>query len=883
MRWVGPALLALACSPLPELPVEQCGNGVIEANESCDLFIPRSLRDRPLRCGAANEGALACRLVCDPTQNGADCPLGWQCGQDQICRHADWSLAARVSETPLRASTIGVADFDGDGWLDVHGGDGDTLEVVYGDGAFSFVAGPTQRTALRRGPAAAGDLNGDGRADLVVPIISGLDVLYGQAARVLAPQLYTRPVLGEEPIDLRTLLPEVGPPCFGSRPLFVAVGAGEQGGTVAFVAFPDDLNEPDVFLFEQPFQSLIELTGAIPLRDLDGDRRSEILVALPGATRALVPSVQLLNPNQPSCRDARYRLGEPSVIPLGPARVNGPAQFADIDGDGEVDAYVATDDGPRIAFGPRPNVGLEWSAARDLRQLSSLGCQAPLPPETRGLLAAAPLDEQAGADLVLSDGIYLSRQGRRAAGGFEGQACLAYPSPSPWSEATTGDYDGDGLLDVAALEPKNNVVSVLLNAGGERFNDFTFTVSGRIRFLRTGDFDGDGTDDLVFVEEDAVGSILQVIYGGPALGISRPVDMGQLAAIRSVEPGFLGFGSVIETDARTDLALGVSSSKNPSLVDALALVQGMASRRMFAPLFTQTQDQSRLDPAAVAIGAFAGEDRRTDLAFVGSGGENGGRVYGLFQAVDGSFRPDDLRVDQATGLCGTDPAEGNRGCLVSTAGRLDPNAAGGSLISVEGDVDCADPETPQICLYTPLSPEGGRTCAFPSRVQRGADSLVPQAVRPLQLADVDRDQDLDLILPFAGRGNAESPGGVAVILRDPLGSCGYSVARAVTVPVGQVVRAAAALNADADPQLEVALLIDRSVFLSDGWPDAPSLSEAPIFSQAGQQPVSLLAIDLDRDGVEELLLGSAEGLTVWQAGREVIPRLRDELDGGQAP
>ena len=89
------ALSAAACAELEALDPEACGNGVVEpqVGEDCDGRVDPALGE-DLECGSEDAGGQACRYVCD----GAECPIGWTCEDDGICRApSGWPTSIRTS------------------------------------------------------------------------------------------------------------------------------------------------------------------------------------------------------------------------------------------------------------------------------------------------------------------------------------------------------------------------------------------------------------------------------------------------------------------------------------------------------------------------------------------------------------------------------------------------------------------------------------------------------------------------------------------------------------------------------------------------------------------------------------------------------------------
>jgi hypothetical protein len=73
------------------------------------------------------------------------------------------------------------------------------------------------------------------------------------------------------------------------------------------------------------------------------------------------------------------------------------------------------------------------------------------------------------------------------------------PAPQgPLGAAVLADFNGDGILDVAAVNPVTNTVSVFLGNGDGTFQaPLNFTVDASPRALAVGDFNRDGFPDLV--------------------------------------------------------------------------------------------------------------------------------------------------------------------------------------------------------------------------------------------------------------------------------------------------------------------------------------------------------------------------------------------------
>src|SRR5688572_7953637 len=81
------AAAAAACADLPPVAEGVCGNGVLDPSEQCDMAVDPALGGN-LRCGSPGS-IVACRYVCGQEEGDPSCPLGWACGDDDACGHAD--------------------------------------------------------------------------------------------------------------------------------------------------------------------------------------------------------------------------------------------------------------------------------------------------------------------------------------------------------------------------------------------------------------------------------------------------------------------------------------------------------------------------------------------------------------------------------------------------------------------------------------------------------------------------------------------------------------------------------------------------------------------------------------------------------------------------
>lgn len=859
--------LGWACAPLPELSSEVCGNGVVEEGEACDRFPPEALEDPDLVCGAPEllDGR-ACRLICDPA-TGQHCPLGWACGADGTCRYPRWSPGRPYAEVELLAENLEVADLDGDGRPDVYSATQDLLQVLYGDGAGGFGDSTERRTGARAGVPSAGDLDGDRRDDLVVPLFGGIDVLGGTADRTLAPRIQTVPIAAAGPFDLRGVLARVGPICPGARPVITVISTDEGTGTRLLSLWVLGSEPITSIPLDQPGLALDRIDGPIPVADLDGDQVDEILIALPGlAGGALFRPEVIGSPGR--CNSARFRVSEPVLIPT-TGVIDGRSLFTDVNGDGVLDAVFDTDMGFEIALGPPPLTG-PWPTIADARGLYDATCTELVNGSLDQLLAAGPIDERNGADLLLKDAIYFDAGSSVTPGQLVGRLCRAGTIPGRINDGALGDFNGDGRTDVVAISRVTGYVNVSLqNEVG--FSLFDFPLPREAEKLRVGDFDGDGFEDAAFSEGGGGGSRLRVLYGGPALGLAEPIEMGELPRIVDLEAGRLGTGGGV-LDGRSDLFVSANDSGAESGVNRIAFMAGQGSRRMFAPLLliAPNPDHEIRVLASFALDGLSGPepdllgytaivDGRTQEVV----GQQFIAVPGSGTGVFGGAEPVVADPGPTCGLIFRLP-DRDRTCVHGAAGALDPGAPA-SVVALDGDPGCGLAATPEFCVFTPSRPEAP-LCAQPSTITLEGVPITPESLRTVDLTDLDGDGDQELIVGFEGVVGAP---GVAVYWRTPgVGACGFE--EGVGLPLPASPRAITPVNLDDDPALELAVLLDEQVVAVE-VAEGRLLLGNPVITRVGAQIQALAAADLDQDGLSELLLGRPAAVELYAPAAEVAP------------
>lgn len=562
-----------ACTNFDYIPADQCGNGVLEAGEDCDLVAGAPLADT----------CVACRYVCDETFRSG-CPEGWGCGADLVCRHAIGDYVESTPAIDVAVTDFVIANLDDDPFPDALGYGPTEIWLARGTPGPGFVV--VDRHPRTRGDVAPalGDLQGGfvsflepPTPDLVMSIGTRAVAMFDTTGGRLSPAPQTWCELGAE-AHVATV---ARPP--SSAPVLVSYDMLLEGMSVARPGGPMSASLP--LPTPGPCSAdLLQLVAA----DLDADGDDELVLGCGGSSTLQVVDLVVDGGGAPQLEVlATLDLGDP---------LEGPIVIADLDGDDRLDIA-----GTVLPKGAVPDVAV-------VRQTAPLGFTTVIRDgrlDGATLLAAGDLDADGALDLVSSAGIEL----RRGAD-FE----RAASSPSPWTRATIADVDGDGVLDVAGLAAGELDTMRAVTPG---------TYAPRIalgvgvgRDLRAGDLDGDGLTDLVTWWDVGNDAVVRILYGGTV----TPIEAG---AIAETITGFVIADLVVDA---TVLAADAASEIVTVTGQAVTVFVGGATRPPLAPLDTL------VDPRVLALGRFDvfSQDSSVgdDLVVLGGPGDPAMVAYG---------------------------------------------------------------------------------------------------------------------------------------------------------------------------------------------------------------------------------------------------------------
>jgi hypothetical protein len=219
-------------------------------------------------------------------------------------------------------------------------------------------------------------------------------------------------------------------------------------------------------------------------------------------------------------------------------------------------------------------------------------------------------------------------------------ASLSSPQVPGANGMVAADFNGDGILDLAVGDSSNTVTILLGNGDGTFTAAPSSPAAPGSRAIVTGDFNGDGIPDLAVVTGNGELEILLGKGDGSfTLHASYPISQYSSIAVGD----FNGDGIL-------DLAFPVDNYPEPELVTVM-LGNGDGT-------FTASKTSAAVGqgPSGIAVGDFNG-DGKADLAIANGGeGETQGSVTVMQGKGDGTFTalPVSLYLSVATSIAAAD-------------------------------------------------------------------------------------------------------------------------------------------------------------------------------------------------------------------------------------
>lgn len=286
----------------------------------------------------------------------------------------------------------------------------------------------------------------------------------------------------------------------GTQPYAVAAGDIDNNGTIDLVTANNASNNISLRLgagdgtFTTPTTDKFN-AGAGPydiaLGDIDGDGKLDVVVANDGSN-----NVSLLVNTFPTFKTA-----------VSTATGNRPQGLvlADFNKDQKPDFATADSNGSSITVRLNNGAGGFGALGSTITNVS-----------TPNYLVAADLDGNGNLDIATPNGgaATLRVSPGNGDGSFAAGSTTALPAANGNRWVTKGDFNLDGIVDLAVTNSGNNTLSILVGKG-----DGTFTVQAPITFaanvtpmhLSAGDLNSDGLVDLVLADPGTGTGVVQIV------------------------------------------------------------------------------------------------------------------------------------------------------------------------------------------------------------------------------------------------------------------------------------------------------------------------------------------------------------------------------------
>ncbi len=713
-------VLAIGCTDFTDITRGVCGNGLLEPGEDCDTESARCVR---------------CAVTCDEVD---DCPSeAYACGNDGFCHAPGGALADPTAPVTFQADDLRVTDLDRDGAGDVIGVSKTSIIVRKGDAVGALTSTSSFVTPAQSGPPAFGDLDGDGTIDVTLTTPDGVVEITSKFG-TLSPVAIESPLFGDngEPLDFLRLF---------QVSKFELGGVIFAGNAVQLIVVSFALDPPAISAGPPCFarlgvldESQVNLaTMDIYRASAEGALDNELVVSF--LTGNGTPCVTTIHGN------ALGGYAFDDITPIGANGMVAKPILADLDTDNDGCPALVNSDGGAAAL--RQWDGNTTAGHCTLGAAGPDGAALPFMP-------AAPADAKAIGRLELFPPINgIGRDALVMTSGVYGHIPVAAPPfvPQPilaeiyssngrtLAFVATADLDNDNDLDAVLATSDQDDLDVLFRLPGG-LQLVRIDTASLVSSLTLGDFDGNGVRDIAYTETEGDHHDLMIAYGTS----DRPLDPVQVSSFTGVGAvSVLQFPDSVDTVAvAEDLAI-IQPGAGIDGISLLSLLHGSPQRTMlsfFDPRTEVHRDGTVL--RGVVVGDFVDDPPalHRDLIAIGTpvpGSSSGMRAW----LVAGTPLGLDNTPNDGVAATGLSDCPGS-GVCVRTAELL------AWPISKSRDVVLAidREQPPHAAVIDPFASSAALSKTDVTTLVEGLPSGV--AVRSLHAADLDGDGAAELIASF---------------------------------------------------------------------------------------------------------------------------------------
>ena len=424
-----------------------------------------------------------------------------------------------VESLNLRPEAIASADLDRDGHLDLVIANifASDLSILIGRGDGTFVQGARVDVGELPEAIVVGDFNGDGRNDIAVANGNSNDVsvLLGFGDGTFTEQ--ARWNVGRQPLSIVTA-------DFNRDGYLDLATANSNSDSVSILLGTGD---------ERLFQTAIDIDvpgapdpASIVVGDFNADGLWDIVTANHGDDNI---SVFLGNSDERIFHaSAEFDAGENPYALV----------TADFDRDGNLDLAAISNDyiAISILLGNGSGAFFLMGQVEGVSSAESLVVGDFDGDELLDLAVASFLDDR----LMVLFGL--------GTGGFGERILLGREDPDEPDHLVVGDFNEDGLLDLAAAPTLSNSLSVFLSLGDRSFINISYAPEQLIGAFVFADIDSDGSRDSIVMDQE--GKIL--------VRFARPNKYEEFKAPIVINPGFPAWDIAIVLGYRVGLGDGVA-------------------------------------------------------------------------------------------------------------------------------------------------------------------------------------------------------------------------------------------------------------------------------------------------------------------------------------